>query len=62
MRYCRFLKDDLPQYGEIERDGDKDYIVRLLPPPPEDKDCVFKSFEIKRVPISGAKLLAPVIP
>jgi len=62
MRYCRFQTPDGPQYGEVESQNGKDFMTRLLAPPPEDKICVLSSKKIKPVAIQDLRLLAPVSP
>lgn len=66
MRYCRFMTEFGPQYGEIEdRPGDLAggwWIERLLPPFEEDL-CIrpFKG-KFKPLPLDQAELLTPVVP
>jgi 2-keto-4-pentenoate hydratase/2-oxohepta-3-ene-1,7-dioic acid hydratase in catechol pathway len=65
MRYCRFVTDSGPRYGEIVARGGNDWIERLLPSPEEDpwtpspgaEDSAFEA-----VPLGRATLLAPVRP
>jgi len=62
MRYCRFETTDGPQYGEVEGQDGKEFVTRLLSPPPEDNICALSSKQIKAVAIQDVKLLAPVLP
>jgi hypothetical protein len=62
MRYCRFETTDGPQYGEVEGQDGKEFVTRLLTPPPEDNICALSSKQIKPVAIQDVKLLAPVLP
>ena len=61
MRYCRFETPDGPQFGNIERRGDKDVITGLLPPWPESHIAPIAA-NFKPLPLKDARLLAPVIP
>jgi 2-keto-4-pentenoate hydratase/2-oxohepta-3-ene-1,7-dioic acid hydratase in catechol pathway len=62
MRYCRFETTDGPQYGEVEGQDGKEFVTRLLSPPPEDNIGALSSKQIKAVAIQDVKLLAPVLP
>ncbi|HEX6466295.1 MAG TPA: fumarylacetoacetate hydrolase family protein [Terriglobales bacterium] len=62
MRYCRFLTKDGPQYGQIEKQDGRDFIVEILMPPPEDKVCIFSSQAIRPLSLESVKLLAPAVP
>jgi 2-keto-4-pentenoate hydratase/2-oxohepta-3-ene-1,7-dioic acid hydratase in catechol pathway len=62
MKYCRFLSDHGPQYGEIaERNGTL-WIERLLPPFEEDPWTKFSGATIDPLPLERATLLPPVVP
>lgn len=61
MRYCRFQTRDGPRYGDVGKHDGKDFITKLLPPPLEDKSCVF-SQKFKPVALEDVKLLAPALP
>ena len=62
MKYCRFLSDAGPQYGEIvERDGFL-WIERLLPPFEEDPWTKLATGTFKPVRLDAARVLAPVVP
>ena len=64
MKYCRFQFEGLAQYGLVESLAGKDVITRLLLVPPEEKGGVenVPSQHMARLPLSEAKLLAPVRP
>jgi 2-keto-4-pentenoate hydratase/2-oxohepta-3-ene-1,7-dioic acid hydratase in catechol pathway len=62
MRYCKFPTSDGPQYGEINTQHGRDVIVRRIPAPEEDRVCVFREEEMQPIPLSEARLLAPVNP
>jgi 2-keto-4-pentenoate hydratase/2-oxohepta-3-ene-1,7-dioic acid hydratase in catechol pathway len=62
MRYCKFPTSDGPQYGEVQTQNGEDVIVRRIPPPEEDRVCVFREDEMQPIPLSEARLLAPVNP
>src|SRR5215813_14210697 len=62
MRYCRFQTADGLQYGDVGKQDGKDFITKLLPPPPEDKSCVLSSQQFKPVALDDVKLLAPAVP
>jgi len=62
MRYCRFLAEAGPQYGEIvERDGAL-WIERLLPPFEEDPWMKLATGAFQPVRLDAVRLLAPVVP
>jgi 2-keto-4-pentenoate hydratase/2-oxohepta-3-ene-1,7-dioic acid hydratase in catechol pathway len=62
MKYCRFLSDAGPQYGEIvDRDGVL-WIERLLPPFEEDPWTKPASGAFKPVRLDTVRALAPVVP
>ena len=77
MKYCRFLFEGDPHYGTVEERGGELWIVDLAAAPDEDlaykvaharllaanalvKDV--SSFDFEPMPLSAAKLLAPVTP
>jgi 2-keto-4-pentenoate hydratase/2-oxohepta-3-ene-1,7-dioic acid hydratase in catechol pathway len=77
MKYCRFVFEGDPHYGRVEERGDESWIVDLVEAPEEDlayrvaharlvvakalvKDVA--SFDFEPMPLSSAKLLAPVTP
>src|SRR5579862_6776750 len=77
MRYCRFVFEDEPFYGKVEQRGGEPWIVDLAPVPEEDlafrlarhhaeavKALVTEvaAFDFEPMPLSAAKLLAPVTP
>ena len=62
MRYCKFPTSDGPQYGEVQTQNGEDVIVRRIAPPEEDHICVFHEEEMQPIPLSEARLLAPVSP
>jgi len=77
MKYCRFVFEGDPHYGRVEERGGELWIVDLAAAPEEDlayrvahsrlldakalvKDLT--SFDFEAMPLSEAKLLAPVTP
>jgi 2-keto-4-pentenoate hydratase/2-oxohepta-3-ene-1,7-dioic acid hydratase in catechol pathway len=75
MKYCRFIFEDQPHYGVVEMRAGALWIVDLAPVPQEDvahrlakadglKTLVtdLSSFDFEPMPLSSAKLLAPVTP
>ncbi|MGA8669512.1 MAG: fumarylacetoacetate hydrolase family protein [Terracidiphilus sp.] len=77
MKYCRFVFEGDPHYGRVEERGGEMWIVDLAEAPEEDlayrvaharlmvarglvKDLA--SFDFEPMPLSAAKLLAPVTP
>lgn len=62
MRYCRFQTADGPQFGELARQDGTDFIITLLPPPPEDKSGVGSARNFEPLALDNVKLLAPVTP
>jgi 2-keto-4-pentenoate hydratase/2-oxohepta-3-ene-1,7-dioic acid hydratase in catechol pathway len=62
MRYCKFPTSDGPQYGEVQTQNGEDVIVRRIPPPVEEHSCVFREEDMQPIPLSEARLLAPVNP
>ena len=62
MRYCRFQTTDGPQYGELASENGRNFITRLIPAPPEDKDCVLSSKKVDSIALEDVRLLAPVSP
>ncbi|HET9742898.1 MAG TPA: fumarylacetoacetate hydrolase family protein [Terriglobales bacterium] len=62
MRYCKFPTSDGPQYGEVVTQQGQDYIVRRIPPPQEERACVFHEEQMQPIPLSEAHLLPPVNP
>jgi 2-keto-4-pentenoate hydratase/2-oxohepta-3-ene-1,7-dioic acid hydratase in catechol pathway len=62
MKYCRFLTDSGPQYGEIvDRNGTL-WIERILQPFEEDPWTKFSGSSIDPLPLENALLLPPVVP
>src|SRR5579875_2360797 len=62
MKYCRFLLNSSPQYGEVmDRDGTP-WIVRLLPPFEEDPWTKPSSSRFTPLPLDQVKLLPPTLP
>jgi 2-keto-4-pentenoate hydratase/2-oxohepta-3-ene-1,7-dioic acid hydratase in catechol pathway len=65
MKYCRFQIDDQPQYGLVESVAGVETITRLLLAPPENASGDMEDLPTRRaspLPLSEAKLLAPVRP
>ncbi len=69
MKYCRFLFENQALYGVVEERGGELWIVDLADAPEEDLACRLAhakatswSFDFEPMPISAAKLLAPVTP
>lgn len=62
MRYCRFQTDAGPQYGEIAERAGVLWIERLLPPFEEDPWTRLAAGSFAPIPLSSARLLAPVVP
>jgi len=64
MKYCRFRFEGQPQYGLVESLAGKDVITRLLLVAPEENGGVenVPSKHLAHLPLSEAKLLAPVRP
>jgi 2-keto-4-pentenoate hydratase/2-oxohepta-3-ene-1,7-dioic acid hydratase in catechol pathway len=62
MKYCRFETEDGPQYGELQQEGGTPWIVRRMPPPEEDLWTRFIDGSFAPMPMSRARLLAPVTP
>ncbi|MBV9074035.1 MAG: fumarylacetoacetate hydrolase family protein [Acidobacteria bacterium] len=62
MRYCKFPTSDGPQYGEVQTQHGEEVIVRRIPPPEEDRACVFVEEEMQPTTLGEARLLAPVNP
>ena len=69
MKYCRFLSEFGPQYGEIADRNGTLWIERLLPPPEEDPWTKFPgransvaAVNIDPIPLETATLLPPVVP
>jgi 2-keto-4-pentenoate hydratase/2-oxohepta-3-ene-1,7-dioic acid hydratase in catechol pathway len=72
MKYCRFVFEGQPRYGNVEERGHEPWIVDLAPPPPEDL-----SFHLARasrpvpdadgpgfepIPLEAVDLLPPATP
>lgn len=62
MRYCRFLTDEGPQYGEVANRSGEPWIERLLPPFEEDPWVTPSNRPFEPVPLAAVRLLAPVVP
>jgi 2-keto-4-pentenoate hydratase/2-oxohepta-3-ene-1,7-dioic acid hydratase in catechol pathway len=62
MKYCRFLSDQGPQYGEIADRNGTLWIERLLPPFEEDPWTKFSGPAFDPLPLERAALLPPVVP
>jgi 2-keto-4-pentenoate hydratase/2-oxohepta-3-ene-1,7-dioic acid hydratase in catechol pathway len=64
MKYCRFQLDDHAEYGLVESIAGKEEITRrILKSPYEGGDLEdLPSKAISRIPLDGARLLAPVEP
>jgi 2-keto-4-pentenoate hydratase/2-oxohepta-3-ene-1,7-dioic acid hydratase in catechol pathway len=62
MRYCRFQTSDGPQYGEIVDHNGIAWIERLLPPFEEDPWTKLSRGTFEPIPLTEARLLAPVVP
>jgi 2-keto-4-pentenoate hydratase/2-oxohepta-3-ene-1,7-dioic acid hydratase in catechol pathway len=64
MKYCRFQLEDHAEYGLVESIAGKEEITRrLLRSPYEGRDLEdLPSKAISRIPLDGARLLAPVEP
>jgi 2-keto-4-pentenoate hydratase/2-oxohepta-3-ene-1,7-dioic acid hydratase in catechol pathway len=62
MKYCRFLTDAGPQYGEVVDRAGTLWIERVLPPFEEDPWTRVSGTGFEAVPLGAAKLLAPVVP
>lgn len=62
MKYCRFQTPAGPQYGEIADRNGSLWIERLLPPFEEDPWTRLSAEAFQPIPLSEAKLLAPVVP
>ena len=62
MKYCRFETNAGPQYGEVVGRAGTLWIERLLPSFEEDPWTQPVADAIDPVPLTTAKLLAPVVP
>ena len=64
MRFCRFQLDGQAHYGLVEPIAGQDAVTRLLPKPPDEGNDIddLPTRRISHVPLSEAKLLAPVRP
>jgi 2-keto-4-pentenoate hydratase/2-oxohepta-3-ene-1,7-dioic acid hydratase in catechol pathway len=62
MKYCRFETDAGPHYGEVVDRAGTLWIERLLPPFEEDPWTKPAVQAIDPLPLTKAKLLAPVVP
>lgn len=68
MRYCKFESETGPQYGIVEQKDGAPWIVRRMDTPEEDlrlrlAECGAKpAAAFTPLPLSAAKLLAPVTP
>jgi len=62
MKYCRFETSAGPQYGEVADRAGTLWIERLLPAFEEDPWAKASTDAIDPIPLTTAKLLAPVVP
>lgn len=62
MKYCRFDSDGGVRYGEVVDRNGEPWIERFLPPWPEDPWASREAGAFNPMPLSEAKLLAPVVP
>jgi 2-keto-4-pentenoate hydratase/2-oxohepta-3-ene-1,7-dioic acid hydratase in catechol pathway len=65
MKYCRFLFENEPRYGLVESAAGQDAITRIFEAAPETANGNLDSIPtrgISVIPLTGAKLLAPVRP
>jgi len=62
MKYCRFLTESGPQYGEVVDRAGTPWIERVLPPFEEDPWTRVAGRGFEPVQLGAAKLLAPVVP
>lgn len=62
MKYCRFLSDNGPQYGEVADRNGTLWIERILPPFEEEPWTKASGAAIDPLPLEQAKLLPPVVP
>lgn len=62
MRYCKFPTSDGPQYGEVRTENGNHVIARRIPPPVEERACIFREAEMQPIPLTEARLLPPVNP
>lgn len=62
MRYCRFLTDSGPQYGEVVDCDGTLWIERLLAPFQEDPWTQLSHEDFEPVLFGTVRLLAPVVP
>lgn len=69
MKYCRFVFDNQTLYGKVESRGGEEWIVDLAEAPEEDlayklahAKATSWNFDFEPMPLSAAKLLAPVKP
>jgi 2-keto-4-pentenoate hydratase/2-oxohepta-3-ene-1,7-dioic acid hydratase in catechol pathway len=69
MRYCRFVLEDETHYGVVEERDGEPWVVSLAPAPEEDLRLRLKQATagvggagFKPMPLTAAKLLAPVAP
>ena len=62
MKYCRFLTEGRPQYGEIADRNGTLWIERLMPPPEEDPWTKLSGDILDPLPLERATLLPPVVP
>src|SRR6266576_4104118 len=65
MKYCRFQVSGQPQYGLVETVAGREEITRLLVNAPEDSNGDMEDVPSRRtapIPLSEAKILAPVQP
>jgi len=64
MRYCRFQSPKGPAYGMIENMGGREVITRLvtMPEDPTSFGVSTAGDHLTAIPLSEARLLAPVVP
>ena len=62
MRYCRFLTESGPHYGEVKNRAGNEWIERLIAPPEEDLAAALSAAAFDPVPLAHARLLVPVTP
>lgn len=62
MKYCRFLSDNGPQYGEVADRNGALWIERILPTFDEDPWTKASGAAIDPLPLERTRLLPPVVP
>lgn len=62
MKYCRFLSDNGPQYGEVADRNGTLWIERILPPFEEEPWTKASGAAIDPLPLERTRLLPPVVP